>query len=506
VTPPSNLPAAREGDPGIIEAPGVDEVAIAPWPRLYRLRHHLTGASAPTNRWAVLVVVLVGLFTVSVTVTLLAVSQVQIANDVHTSTSTVAWIITAPMLAFGIVGPAAGKAGDLWGHKKLFLIGLLGAGLFALATAVAWDVGSLIVFRTLSAGLGSATGPAAIAIITRSFEGDERVRALGFWSFVSAGAPVIGVVVGGPLVAAIGWRVIFLVQAPLCFLGLVVALVLLPETDRGTRSRFDVAGAALLGLGVTAFLIAMNRGGEWGWTSPAVVAGFLVAPIALAAFVAVERRVPEPLLPLGWLKRRNITGPIACQGFSNFAYMGGLILTPVLLEQGLGFTTAAVGLIIIARPLAFSITSPTFSYATIRVGERVAGVLGSLVVLASMLALARVQVGSPTGLIVLGLALSGVGLGMSSPALTAVVADAVAEADLGVAAAMQQLVAQVGSVVGVQLMQTVQAGTVTRSGYIGSFANAYYVGAVACALAAGAALLVRPTVRVLEVEPEPAIP
>jgi MFS family permease len=165
-----------------------------------------------------------------------------------------------------------------------------------------------------------------------------------------------------------------------------------------------------------------------------------------------------------------------------------------------------VGLIIIARPLAFSITSPTFSYATIRVGERVAGVLGSVVVLASMLALARVQVGSPTGLIVLGLALSGVGLGMSSPALTAVVADAVAEADLGVAAAMQQLVVQVGSVVGVQLMQTVQAGTVTRSGYIGSFANAYYIGAVACALAAGAALLVRPTLRVFEVEPEPAIP
>lgn len=491
-------------DEVVVEAPGVDEVAVAPWPLLYRIRRRLRERSVPSNRWAVLAVVLVGLFTVSVTITLLAVSQVDIADDLDTSTTTIAWIITAPMLAFGIIGPAAGKAGDLFGYKKVFCIGLAGAGVFALATAFAWDAGSLILFRTLSAGFGSATGPAAMAIINRMFDNDERVRALGFWSFVSAGAPVLGVVIGGPLVETVGWRVIFLVQAPLCALGFVVALLLLPETERGERSRFDWAGAVLLGVSVTALLLGVNRGAVWGWTSAGVLAAFVASPLALAGFVAVERRVPEPLMPLAWLRERNVVGPIGSQTLTNFAYMGGFILTPVLLEEGLGYGTAAVGLLIIARPLAFSLTAPTASVVTVRVGERVAGVAGAAVVAVSMVVLALVGQGTSAAVIVAGLALSGIGLGMSSPAMTATVANAVDESDLGVAAAMQQLMTQVGAVVGVQVMQTVQTLTEDRSGFVESFGNAYLVGAAVCVLGAVAAVVIQPAVRPADAEVEAA--
>jgi EmrB/QacA subfamily drug resistance transporter len=496
-------PAGRaRRDEVVVEAPGVDEVVVAPWPLLYRIQRRLRQRSVPSNRWAVLAVVLVGLFTVSVTITLLAVSLVDIAKDLDTTTSTIAWIITAPMLAFGVIGPAAGKAGDLFGYKRVFCIGLFGAGVFALATAFSWSAGSLIMFRTLSAGFGSATGPAAMALINRMFDSDERVRALGYWSFVSAGAPVIGVVAGGPLVELVGWRVIFLVQAPLCAVGFLVALLLLPETERGEQSRFDWAGAVLLGVSVTALLLGVNRGGVWGWTSPGVLAAFVVCPLALAAFVAVERRTPEPLVPLGWLRERNVVGPVGSQTLMNFAYMGGFILTPVLLEEGLGYGTAAVGLLIIARPLAFSLTAPTASVVTVRVGERVAGVTGAVVVAASMVVLALVGVGTPAWVIVLGLALSGIGLGMSSPAMTATVANAVDETDLGVAAAMQQLMTQVGAVIGVQVMQTVQAVTEGSSGYVQSFGNAYLVGAVVCVLGACAALVIQPSDRPAEDEVE----
>ncbi|HKA05051.1 MAG TPA: MFS transporter [Acidimicrobiales bacterium] len=481
-----------------VESAGVDEVAVVPWPLLLRLRRQLRGFTRradSSSRWTVLVVALAGLFTVSVTITLLAVSLVDIANDVGSDEITLSWVITGPMLAFGVVGPAFGKAGDIWGHKKVFLLGLLGAAVFAVATAFAWSAVSLIVFRTLSASFGAATGPPAMAIINGLFDAEERVKALGYFSFVQAGAPVLGVVAGGPLIEAVGWRVIFLVQAPLCVIAFLAALVRMPETERRSRTSFDVAGTVLLGVGITAMLLAVNRGSDWGWTSPGVAGGLVVFFVCVPAFLAVERRASEPLIPPSWLRKRNITAPVASQFFANFAYMGGFIVTPVLLENGLGYSTAFVGLLIISRPLAFSVAAPAAGYITVRVRERVAGVAGSAILVVSMVLLGMIDVDATPAFIVLALAASGIGLGVSSPALTATIANAVGDDDLGVAAAVQQLSTQVGSVVGIQVMQTVQSSTESGAGVIGSFANAYHVGAVAAGAAVVAALWVRPTVQ-----------
>jgi EmrB/QacA subfamily drug resistance transporter len=479
-----------------VESAGVDEVAVVPWPLLLRLRRRLGGVtdgSQSPSRWTVLVVALAGLFTVSVTITLLAVSLVDIAKDVGSDATTLSWVITGPMLAFGIVGPAFGKAGDIWGYKKIFLLGLFGAAVFAVATAFAWSAVSLIIFRTLSASFGAATGPPAMAIINRLFDAEERVKALGYFSFVQAGAPVLGVVAGGPLVEAVGWRVIFLVQAPLCGVAFVAALVRMPETERRERTSFDITGTVLLGVSITALLLAVNRGSDWGWTSLGVIGGFAGFVACVLAFVVVERRAAEPLIPPSWFRRRNVTAPVVSQFFANFAYMGGFIVTPVLLEEGLGYSTAFVGLLIISRPLAFSVAAPTAGYITVRVRERVAGVAGSIILVASMILLGMIDVDATPAFIVLALALSGIGLGVSSPAMTATIANAVSDADLGVAAAVQQLSTQVGAVIGIQVMQTVQSSTTSGAGLVGSFANSYHVGAVAAGAAVVAALWVRPT-------------
>jgi len=151
-------------------------------------------------------------FTVSFTITLLVVVLDTVATDLKSTVSVVSWSITAPMLAFAVIGPAFGKLGDLIGHKRVFVCGLLGAGIFAGLTALAPSAPMLILLRTLSAACGSATGPSAMAFTNRMYEPHERVRPLGMWSFVTAGAPVIGVVAGVPLVDLVGWRIIFLVQ------------------------------------------------------------------------------------------------------------------------------------------------------------------------------------------------------------------------------------------------------------------------------------------------------
>jgi MFS family permease len=475
-----------------VKGAGIDEVVVSPWPLMVhrRISRRLSTGGA-TNRWAVVVVTLSGLFAVSISITVLSVVLTDIAVDLHSSTSTLSWTILGPMLAFGVVSPVYGKAGDLFGHKRVFVLGLLGAAIFAAASAMAPSALTLIAFRTLSATAGSATGPSSSAIITRLFYGDDRVRALSYWSFVQAGAPVIGVVAGAPIVAAVGWRALFWIQAPLLLVGLIVALLLLPETERSGRSGFDVGGAVLLAVGVTSLLFAVNRGPVWGWTDLRIVLTFLVSPAALVAFVRVERRVAEPLLPLDWLRKRNIVFPIAAQGCMNFAYMGGLLLSPLVLRGLLHYTEQRTGNVIIARPITFAIFAPLAAYVTVRVRERVSSAAGALIVALSMFVLASITAHSGMGLVVLGLALSGLGFAVASPAQAATVAESVEIEDLGVAGALQQMVAQVGGVLGSGVMQSVQTAT-ERRGLVASYRSAFVVGAAVCVVGAVLSLFIRP--------------
>lgn len=180
----------------------------------------------------------------------------------------------------------------------------------------------MVAFRILSASAGSACSPSAMAYINRLFEPEVRVRPLGVWSFVTAGVPVLGVVIGGPLVESVGWRAIFVIQAPLCFCGVVMALWLLPGTDRMPGVRFDVRGSVTLGLGVTLLLAGINQGPSWGWLAPGTWACLAGGVASLTLFVAVERRARDPLIVLAWFRTRNVVFPVLSQTLGNFAYMG----------------------------------------------------------------------------------------------------------------------------------------------------------------------------------------
>ncbi len=475
------------------QGPGVDEVGVVPWQliRGKRFVRKVARRIGLNRAWATLIVVLTGLFAVSATITVLVVSLDTIATDLNTETSTINWALTGPMLAFGVVGPAFGKAGDLWGHKRLFLLGLFGATIFAALTAVAWNATTMILFRTLSATAGSATGPAAMAFINRMFEPEERVRPLGFWSFTTAGAPVLGVVLGAPIVESIGWRMIFVIQAPLLAIALLVAWRLLPETDRQTNVKFDLRGSAVLGVGATSLLLAINRGHSWGWTSAPVLALLIVGASCLWLFFRVERGAEAPLLPMRWLRTRNVVFPTLSQALINFAYMGGFFAVPQLLEKGLDYSTSHIGWLIIARPLTFSLVAAGASIITLRIGERSSGVIGASATIVSMFVLSSVGVGSSDLVIVLGLALTGVGLGVAGPAMTGLLSSAVDPEDIGTAAAFQQLMTQLGAVTGTTVMTMVHESTLSR-GVVESYGYALWVGAFAAFLGLLAALRVKP--------------
>jgi len=458
------------------------------------MRSALVERTGISRRKAVMTVLLAGAFTVSFTITLLVVVLDTVATDLGSTVSVVSWSITAPMLVFAVVGPAFGTLGDLIGHKRVFVGGLLGAGIFAGLAALAPNAPMLIALRTLSAAFGSATGPSAMAFTNRLFEPHERVRPLGVWSFVTAGAPVLGVVAGVPLVATVGWRIIFLVQAPLCVLGAVVAWWLLRDTERKPSAKFDVAGALTLGLGAAVILLGINRAAAWGWDSPVIFTALAAGVALLWVFVRVERRVAAPIVPPHWFRTRNVAFPVLSHSLANFGYMGAFMIVPQMLQEGAGLSLATVGWLIIARPLTFAIVAPLGANVTMRTGERFAGMFGAMTVFTSLVVLSTVRDGTPLWLIALGLGLSGLGLGVSSPAMSALLANAVDDDQLGAASAMQQLVSQMGALLGATVMITVQEAT-SDQGILPSYANSLVVGASLCVVAGLLASEVRSTDR-----------
>jgi predicted MFS family arabinose efflux permease len=256
--------------------------------------------------------------------------------------------------------------------------------------------------------------------------------------------------------------------------------------------KFDVLGTVTLGLGATLLLLAVNRGHSWGWTSPAIIGIALASIVSLWLFVRVERVAEAPLMPLHWLRTPNIILPISIQSLLNFAYMGGFIVVPQMLEIGLGFTPSHIGWLVIARPLTFSITAPLASYFTMRVGERVSGVIGALGIVMSMVILGTLNVDSPDWVIAVGLGMSGVGFGIAGPALGALVANSVDDETVGVAGAMQQLLSQMGAVLGSTVMISIHEMTAS-SGVVQSYAYALLSGAFTAIVATVLAMRLRPS-------------
>ncbi|MBX3284497.1 MAG: MFS transporter [Actinobacteria bacterium] len=436
----------------------------------------IVDGETPDNRWRILATLMFGLFSVNVTITILAVSIHTIAKELGTTEPTMTWVVIGPMLAFGVIGPLVGKLGDRLGHRRLFLFGLLGAAVMAAASALAWNAGSLIAFRTLGAIEGAATGPASFAIISRIFPRAERVKALGYWTMVGAGAPVIGVVVGGPIVEHFGWRAIFAAQVPVTLVALALAWRLLPETPRNRHGSFDVAGAALVALSVTPLLFALSEGTRLGWTDPIVLGCLVIAPVAMVGFVQVERRAESPLLPLRYLRRPGFTFAILTQASLNGAYMGSFILTPLLLQNVLGYTETETGLVSIARPIAFSLAGTMAGAIAIRLGSRRAATAGAVAVVAALAWMATFGVDTHAVVIMGALALAGLGMGVAMPPLGASVAVSVDDHDFGIAGAAQQMMVQVGVVFGIQLMQTVQQARIDAVGQAASYGWGYLTG------------------------------
>jgi MFS family permease len=424
-----------------------------------------------------------------------------------------------------VAAPFFGKVGDLFGHRRLYQFGLLGAMVSAVLTATAPDVGMLLFARVLDGVQGAATGTASMAIILELFAPQDRVKALGWWSLVGAGGPVLGVTLGSPIIQYFGWRTLFWGQLVLLVIASLVVATLLP-TRRGTRPQaqadaeagtvvssgkktsvwegMDWIGSWSLAGGVTAAMLVLSIGPIAGWTSVGVIVSGVVAVVLGAVFVWREATFATPLIPTTYWSRRNFMFPMGTKFCSSFAYFGAFFLFPLLMEQVYGYSVSQVGFLSVARPLVFAISAPIAGYMTVRTGERNATLFGTVSLLLSMVIFATLGASSAVLVVVMALALSGLGMGVLQPATSATMANELVASEYGVMSAAQLLAAQVGEVAGIQTVLTIQETIAKNSGLgnvhhstalLHSFSVPFWVGTAFAALAVVFALFIRPLPR-----------
>ena len=548
--PPSDREADREdllldpkADPGgaALGASGAEATVDPRWPVLLRQRVASRAERSPRYRWWSLAALLAGLLSLNITFTVFVVALPTVRGDFHTNFSVLTWASTGPLLAFGLAAPFFGKAGDLFGHRRLYLFGLGGAMVSAIVTATAPDVGVLLVGRALDGVQGAATGTASMALILQLFDREERVKALGWWTLVGAGGPVIGVTLGSPVIQYLGWRDLFWGQLLLLVIAALVVALLLPALQRsgagGEEGAGDEVGAAGdVGAGgevheertararpaenawegmdwvgswslagtVTAAMLVLSIGPIDGWESAGVILCAVAAVLLAGLFVWRELTFATPLIPTRYWRRRNFMFPLGMQGFSSFAYFGGFFLFPLLMEQVYGYSVSEVGFVSVARPLVFAISSPIAGYMAVRTGERFATVVGATAVLGSMLVFATLGPSSGLGTMVLALALSGLGMGVALPSTSSTMANEVAASEYGVMSAAQLMATQVGEVAGIQVVLTLQESLARHAGLenvhhstklLHSFQIGFWVAAFMAAAGVACATFMRPLAR-----------
>ncbi|MGH0034640.1 MAG: MFS transporter [Myxococcota bacterium] len=474
-SPPGSTGGAAGGDPVPILEPGAE---VRGW------RGRVVGALESRGsypRW-VLWAALGGMFATTFPITILTISLRSIAHEFGTRETTMAWVISAPMLLSAVALPLLGKLGDLYGHRRVFLAGFAAATVTAGVTAIAWDPLSLIGLRTLAAVVGGATQPTSMALIFSVYPPERRVRAMGWWSMTGAAAPALGLIAGGPLVDWLGWRVVFVLQAALSLLALALASVVLKETRR-QRARFDVPGALTLSVGVAGLMFALGRVRDIGLYAPTLWVAIGLGVAGLVAFVRVERRSAAPLLPLEFFRRRNFSAPIVSNAFMGAAYMGAFVIAPLVLLEIFEFSISAAAGIMLLRTMTLTLSSPVGGHLGGRIGERGSAVLGAAIMTLALCVIAWGTLHASLPILGVGLVLQGMGHGFGLPSLTSSVSNAVDEADLGIASAANRLTAQVGTAFGITLLTIVYGGENSNT----AFALAFLVGAVLSALSLSSA-------------------
>ena len=438
---------------------------------------------APTKaypqRWAAAIVMMIAALMDLIDVTIVNVALPTIRRDLHASGTQLEWVISAYLLAFAVTLITAGRLGDLFGRKKLFLTGVAGFGLASLTCALAPDAAVLIAARAVQGAAAAVMLPQVLATYRAIFTGKERGAVFGMYGAVAGLAVALGLLLGGVLVSAniFGWhwRSVFAVNIPIAAAALIAAAVIVPETRQARAQRPDYLGLGLLCAGLVAIVYPLLEGQalDWpAWTFILIAAGVaLVAALAIAG-PRLTPRGAAPILPSGLLTRPAFTAGITVQLLSNLGMQGLFVVLALWLQAGFGYSPIKAGATAAATSIGVIITAGLSVPLATRLGRYVL-IAGALIMAAGtyglLLAAPHASHGVSPWQLAPGLIALGAGIGLLFVPLGNVVLAAVPRDLAGGASGVSSTAQQPGGAVGVALIGTIFFPRFATEGFTSAF-------------------------------------
>ncbi|ANB77613.1 MFS transporter [Paraburkholderia phytofirmans OLGA172] len=454
----------------------------------------------------ILATVSVGFVVTQLDVTIVNIALPKIGADLHANVAGLQWVVDAYTLAFAVLMLSAGALGDRLGTWRMYAAGIVLFALASLACGLALDAAMLVAARAVQ-GIGAAAMlPNSLALLNQSYGHDPklRARAVGLWTAAGAISIAAGPVLGGLLIAAFGWRSIFLVNLPICIAGLAATLVWVPQPEFAQKSAqgaaptttttgtgtgagagagatavtaagtgatatasakagaslrgIDLSGQSLAIVALTAFVAAVIEMRPLGLSHPLVAGGFILALIATAAFIAVESRVAAPMLPLSLFSKRTFNAAVLFGICVNLTYYGMVFVLSLYLQRVRGYTPLQAGLAFLPLTGGFLLSNVASGWVVGRFGVRVPMIAGAITAGLGYGLLHLLDASTPLVGLLLPFLLIPSGMGLAVPAMTTAVLASVEAQRAGTASAVLNTARQAGGAVGVAAFGALASG------------------------------------------------
>ena len=405
------------------------------------------------RRWWTLGAMCFALFMMMLDNTVVNVALPSIQRDIHASLSSLEWTINAYTLTLAVLLVTGGRLGDIFGRRRIFLLGVLVFGVSSAVIGLSPNDGILVAFRAVQ-GVGAALMmPATLSIITQSFPPEQRGMAIGTWAGVSAMALAIGPVFGGFLTQSVSWRAIFFINPPIAAIAIAVTLFATRESRDETVGRtVDYPGIVTLTASLTALVLALIEGNSWHWGSARVLALFAIAVVGLASFAAIELRSPAPMVNFGFFRARSFLGSNLVAFFVTFAMFSQFFFLTLYMQNVLHYTPLQSGLRFLPSTILVILAGPIAGRLSDRIGPRPLMTAGLLIVALALFIQSGITPHTGYGLLLPGFMLMGAGIGLVMSPMSTAAMNAVDRTKAGVASGTLSMSRMVGGTFGVAVM------------------------------------------------------
>jgi EmrB/QacA subfamily drug resistance transporter len=411
--------------------------------------------------WLVLVLVGLAQFMVVLDATVVNVALPSIQRALHFSTADLQWVVNGYTLAFGGFLLLGGRAADLFGRQRLFLIGVALFASASLLNGLAGSAAVLVAGRALQGLGGALVAPAALSIITTSFaEGTERTRALGVWSAIAVGGGAVGLLLGGVLTQLASWQWVFFVNVPVGVAAFVLSLRFVPESrSNGARNGIDFGGAITITAGLLVLVYAIVNAQSAGWVSVQTVGLSSIAVMLIATFVLIESRHRSPLIRLNFLARRSIAGADLVMLLVASGMFAMFFFASLYVQNVLGYSPLRAGLAFLPVTACIILGAGLSQQLIKRAGVRMVASVGMTLAAVGLLLLSRVPVdGTYVANLLPGLLTMALGMGLTFVPITLIATTNVDAEDAGLASGLLNTAQMVGGSLGLAVLATLAAG------------------------------------------------